>query len=58
MQVLHHCANPCNTLIITRKEIRSAVRVRSSALCFSCKSHKNEKTPVQLSGTLAAVGQQ
>jgi hypothetical protein len=27
-------ANPCNTLIITRNEIRSAVPVRSSALLF------------------------
>jgi hypothetical protein len=35
MQVLHHCTNPCNTLIITRNEERKAVRVRSSALLFS-----------------------
>jgi hypothetical protein len=40
MQVLHHCANPCNTLIITRNEERSAVRVRSSALYISLDKRK------------------
>jgi hypothetical protein len=32
MRDLQACANPCNTLFITRNEERSAVRVRSSAL--------------------------
>jgi hypothetical protein len=29
-------ANPCNTGIISRNEMRKAVRVRSSAFSFSC----------------------
>jgi hypothetical protein len=37
---------------------RSAVRVRSSALFFTCKSHKNVKAPYMIFGGLAAVGQQ
>jgi hypothetical protein len=32
MRDLQPWANPCNTLFITRNELRSAVRVRSSAL--------------------------
>ena len=35
--------NPQQRMIITRKEMRSAVRVHSSALFFACKTRKNEK---------------
>ncbi len=34
---------------------RKAVRVRSSALRFSCKSYKKEELPTWTSGALAAV---
>jgi hypothetical protein len=37
---------------------RWAVRVRSSALCFSCKTHKNKKLPMFVPGALSAVRQQ
>ena len=37
---------------------RSAVRVRSSALFFTCKCHRNRKVPGRLIKGLAAVGQQ
>jgi hypothetical protein len=40
-QELRPCTGSCNTRRITRKEGRSAVRVRSSALLFSCKYAKN-----------------
>jgi hypothetical protein len=45
-------------VIYTRKEIRSAVRVRSSALLFTCKSCKKIKTSVFVSGALSAVRKQ
>jgi hypothetical protein len=37
---------------------RSAVRVRSSALFFACKTRKNEKPLMFVSGALSAVRQQ
>jgi hypothetical protein len=37
---------------------RSAVRVRSSALYFTCKTRKNERLPMSLMGALSAVRQQ
>jgi hypothetical protein len=37
---------------------RSAVRVRSSALFFTCKTRKNEKTTMFVSEALSAVRQQ
>jgi hypothetical protein len=39
----------------TPNEIRSAVRVRSSALFFTCKTRKNRKSPMFASGALSAV---
>jgi hypothetical protein len=38
MRDLQARANPGNTLFITRNEMRSADRIRSSALSFSCKT--------------------
>ncbi len=34
---------------------RSAVRVRSSALLFACKTHENEKPPMLVSGALSVT---
>jgi hypothetical protein len=48
-------ANPWHTGIITRNEMRKAVRVRSSALCFSCKLRKNEELSMLVSGALPTV---
>src|ERR671913_161025 len=47
--------NPCNRGIIPRRWKREAVRVRSSALLFSCKSCKNRKAPGRIIEGLAAV---
>jgi hypothetical protein len=58
MRDLHARASPCNTGLITRNEMRSAVRVRSSALYFSCKSRRNEKPMMLVSRALSAVRQQ
>src|SRR5215204_4568694 len=51
---LQRLATTDRTLVMSR----SAVRVRSSALYFSCKSRKNRKAPDKIFGGLAAVGQQ
>src|SRR5215207_7940597 len=52
-------ANPCNArqplTAHSWLEIRSAVRVRSSALVFSCKTRKNRELPMFVSGALSAV---
>ena len=42
---------PFRSLVVSR----SAVRVRSSALCFSCKYGKSEKPPTRTSRALSAV---
>ena len=42
----------------TRSWSRSAVRVRSSALFFACKSRKNEKLSIFVPEALSAVRQQ
>jgi hypothetical protein len=55
MRDLQAPANPSNARPITRKEERSAVRVRSSALRFPCKIHKNKKPLTRTSGALSAV---
>jgi hypothetical protein len=41
----------------TRNEIRSAVRVRLSALFFARKSLKNREPPIWASGALPALGE-
>src|SRR5918993_2006488 len=43
MRHLQTRADSCNAKLITRKEIRSAVGVRSSALLFACKLHKTPR---------------
>ncbi len=50
IRVLQPRANLCDALFITRNQIKSAVRVRSSALYFSCKTHKSEEFPIFVAG--------
>jgi hypothetical protein len=54
---LHTCASPGNSLWLTRNEFRKAVRVRSSALYFTCKTFKKRRDHGHTTGVLGAVGQ-
>jgi hypothetical protein len=51
---LQRSATPDRTLVMCR----SAVRVRSSALLFTCKTRKTRNAPMFWSGALSAVRQQ
>jgi hypothetical protein len=54
MRYLQTPATPDRSLVMSR----SAVRVRSSTLYFSCKSLKNEKHTMIVSKALSAVRKQ
>ena len=55
MRDLQPSASRCNARPITRSWSRKAVRVRSSALFFACKTRKNEKPRCSCWGALSAV---